>query len=163
MTSERECAPVGRLVRWVLLGLVAAGVIGMHVLSEPDTGSGHGMMMYTTPNHPVAVARSAATGIDPHLPGMVMTSTAAASEVSFAPATAAEITTPAPGEMSGAMGMCLLFLAAGAAAIVLTLLAFRARRSAVDLTVRFSGRWAVSRRGPPLIAVPPHSLCILRV
>ena len=157
MTSECGGAPVYRLVRWLLLALIAAGVIGMHVLSEQDTGTGHGMVMDAT-----AVAQSA-SGTDHRPQSMEMMQSSTAYSGSPVAALYTDLTAPAHQDMSGAMAMCLLFLAAGAAAIALLLLAVRLRRHPADLTTWLSGPWGVNRRGPPPLPVPPHSLCILRV
>jgi hypothetical protein len=159
MTSERDNAPVYRLVRWMLLALVAAGVIGMHVLSEQDTGGGHGMVMDA--GAPVAAMGPSASAMDHQ--AMIMTSPSASSLASSAIVSSADLLTPARQGMSGAMAMCLLFLATGAAALTLALLAAHATRRAADLTDGFSVLRGVRRRGPPLPLVDSHLLCIWRV
>jgi hypothetical protein len=159
MTSERGRAPVYRLMRFILLALVAAGVIGMHVLSQQNTGTGHGMVMDAAP--PAAALAQSASVIDHQ--AMDMTPSSAAPRVSPAVASSANLMAPVHPGLPGAMAMCLLFLATGAAALTLTLLAVQAGRRTADLTVRFSGIWGASRRGPPLSPVDPDFLCILRV
>ncbi|MET3808246.1 hypothetical protein ABIB25_005275 [Nakamurella sp. UYEF19] len=164
MASEREHAPMYRLVRLLLLALVGAGVIGMHVLSEHGPGGGHGMVMDATiPAASMAQPASAARdhqAMDMHM-GPTGPSVAA---FNSAPDTSTVLGAPANPGWSGSMAMCLLFLTAGAIAIALMLLAHRARRRSGDVAVRLNPGWSFSRRGPPPLSLPlPHSLCILRV
>ncbi len=167
MASERDRAPVHRLVRWLLLALVGAGVIGMHVLSEHDPGGGHGMVMDAT--LPAAfMSQSASAAPDHQAMDRDMDMDVAPTGPSVAALDAASEALPVvmaptnPG-MSGSMAMCLLFLTAGAIAIALMLLAHRVRRGSVDLAAQLNPGWSFGRRGPPPSLPLPHSLCILRV
>jgi hypothetical protein len=163
MASERNRAPVYTLVRWLLLALVAAGVIGMHVLSEHDPGGGHGMVMdavspAASMAQPVFATRDRqATDINMGVMGHSDTGITSASDASPV------FSAPANPGMSGAMAMCLLFLGAGAIAIALMLLAHRIRRSSVDLAAQLGSMGNFSRRGPPPSLPLTRSLCILRV
>ena len=163
MASERNRAPVYRLVRWLLLALVGAGVIGMHVLSEHDPGGGHGMVMDATiPAASMAQPASAARNhqaMDMHM-GPAGPSVAALDPASDA---SPVLVGPVDPGLSGSMAMCLLFLTAGAVAIALILMAHRVRRNSVDLAARLHLAWSFARRGPPPSLPLPHSLCILRV
>jgi hypothetical protein len=163
MAPERDRAPVYRLVRWLLLALVGAGVIGMHVLSEHDPGGGHGMVMDTTiPAASMAQPASAARdhqAMDMHM-GPTGPSVAAFNSASDSSAVLVAPTNPG---MSGSMAMCLLFLTAGAVAIALMLLTHRVRRRSGGVAARLNPGLSFARRGPPPSLPLPHSLCILRV
>lgn len=163
MAPERDRAPVYRLVRWLLLALVGAGVIGMHVLSEHDPGGGHGMVMDAT--RPAAAMAQPVSAARDHQAMDMHAAPAGPSVAALDPASDASpvVLAPANPGMAGAMAMCLLFLGAGAIAIALMLLAQRVRRSSVDLAAQLNPGWSFSRRGPPPSLPRPHSLCILRV
>ncbi len=147
---RRLAGPFGR---WLLVGLVLAGIIGMHVLSEQDAGVGHGMVMTAQ------TMRSAHAGVysEPDPVPMLMTDQAETrtGQVTASPAT--------DGGMPGSMAMCLLFLAAGVAALALLLLRLcRTIRAAGQASVAGRG-WGYFLRGPPRAASPRIALCILRV
>ncbi|MET3808407.1 hypothetical protein ABIB25_005436 [Nakamurella sp. UYEF19] len=152
------------LVRWLLLALVGAGVIGMHVLSEHDPGGGHGMVMDTTISA-ASMAQPAAALEHQAMPMHMYVSPGGSSGPAVSSASDASLVVAAPTNpgMSGSMAMCLLFLTAGGVAIALLLIAHRVRRSSVDLAARLGAAWSFSRTGPPPSLPLPHSLCILRV
>lgn len=142
--------------RWLLVGLVMAGIVGMHVLSEQDSGAGHGMVMT-----PQSMAPGQADG---HVELVAGTMVMADADAHGGHATVAASVVAAAGGMSGSMAMCLLFLGAGAAALGL-LLMLRLRRA--DRTKGHAsttaGGCGLFLRGPPGGDPPRIALCVLRV
>lgn len=163
MASERNRAPMYKLVRWLLLALVAAGVIGMHVLSEHDPGGGHGMVMDTVIPAASMGQPVVATGDQQAMDIRMGQNTPSETPVTSASETSPVLVSPTNPGMSGSMEMCLLYLGAGATAIALMLLAHRVPRTSVDLGARLGPMWDFGRTGPPPSLPAPHSLCILRV
>ena len=149
--------------RWVLLGAVIAGVVAMHVLSEPEGFDGHSM-----PAGMVIGARMAVAVDAPVMPAMTMTGTTA--ETGF-PATqpavtgvAADMMAPAPVGMSG-MTCCTLFLLTGTG-ILLVMLLLRVFRRQPDLPLGCEALqhfWQRGRAGPWPLPDPRTVLCVLRV
>ncbi|WP_090475584.1 DUF6153 family protein [Nakamurella panacisegetis] len=148
-TAERT-SPRGRVwvaARWLLLGLVIAGIVGMHVLSEHDAGGGHGMMM----NPGAVAAEPAHHGAMP----AAMNTASGGPMMSGVP--------DSGGGMSSGMAACILFLVIGAGLVALALLVLRraaGRPAAAGPWWLGSGR---SERGPPGSGAPRISLCVLRV
>ena len=155
--SRRYLRAPARLVRrWLLVGLVMVGLFAMHVLSAPDHGVGHGMVMTAQAmgSEQARVHGSAPSSSTIQLDGHF--------EVRPGQASASSVpSTPPP--MPGAMAMCLLFLAAAAAVVAILALAVgrsdraAGQRSATGLGLGHS--W----RDPPGAAPPRIALCILRV
>ena len=149
--------------RWVLLGAVIAGILAMHVLSEPEGFEGHSMPagmvmgaeMAAVVDVPVVPAMAmAGTGVDTRLPTMQLA----------AGAVAANVVPPAPGGMSG-MTCCILFLLTGAGVVLLALRLRVTRRQpdqpqASDALQLF---WQRRRAGPLPVPAPRILLCVLRV
>lgn len=142
--------------RWLLVGLVVAGVFGMHVLSAPDDGVGHGMVMTA---QAMDSEQASVHGGAPSSPTMQMDGHF---EVRSDHASAPTVpSTPPP--MPAAMAMCLLFLAAAAAVVaILTLAVGRSDRAAGQRSATGLGLGR-SWRDPAGAAPPRIALCILRV
>jgi len=146
----------GKVRRWLLLGAVIAGIFGMHVLTAEDGTSRHGALpMISTAGH------ADMTGHDPQLASArPLAVDAAVGMAGVAAVTAAD---PGSGGDHGAMAGCILFLAVGAAALILVLLRLRGGPGLAGIG-RFAGT-AVSdmrRRGPPG-RWPRFALCVIRV
>ncbi len=134
-----------QLARWVLLGLVIAGVLAMHVLGDHDTGGTAEPMAMAMHSTPGAAA-----------PAMAMTRRPAGE----APAVAPAALTAGHGGPVSAMDCCVLFLTAGGALLVL----LRTGTSAPAVT--FSADWIFwncARRRPPAAGPLRIRLCVLRV
>lgn len=154
--------PAWLVGRWLLVGLVVAGVFGMHVLSAPDDGVGHGMVMTAQGvDADQAGAHGALSSSTRQMGGHVevrsgqASASASARSNSFLPDT--------PPSMPGEMAMCLLFLATAAAAVAMV-------KRAVGRSDRAAGQHSAtglalghSWRGPLRAASPRIALCILRV
>ncbi|MDQ6656936.1 MAG: hypothetical protein M3Z00_01660 [Actinomycetota bacterium] len=128
--------------RWLLIGLVLSGVVAMHVLSEPATSGGHGMMMDARLGQSAPMMHDQDGG-------------AAASMGSAVPQVMAT-----DGSMAAC---CILFLVAGAAAAMAAMLISIRARAAVVLRQLFAGVLDPSPRGPPGRRPPRISLCVQRV
>lgn len=153
---RRLRAPAWLMGRWLLVGLVVAGVFGMHVLSAPDHGVGHGMVMtaQAMDSEQASVHGSAPSTSTIQMDGHFEVR----SDQASAPAVPS---TPPP--MPAAMAMCLLFLAAaGAVVAILTLAGGRSDRAAGQRSATGLGL-GHSWRDPPGAAPPRIALCILRV
>ncbi|MGI8415503.1 MAG: hypothetical protein ACR2P2_04730 [Nakamurella sp.] len=137
------------LTRWILLALVLAGIVAMHVLSQPEPAGGHDMLM-----QPQSAASMPLSMTDQH-----HAIEAVAAMNSGGPA----IFGTAGVGMSGSMLCCILFLAAGALLILLMLLASIRRADVVGSARPGLLLWAVLRRGPPGGRSPRISLCVLLV
>ncbi len=133
------------VARWVVLGLVTAGVLGMHVLTAPGAGGHHLMAM-------------------PDMPAISTGEAPAAVSVDLAAAGTASLTGPVTRGNMAALACCVLFLISSASLILWALrgvaqggLSFRAHRPAPNpLQVLFG-------REPPGRHSPRISLCVLRV
>lgn len=150
LIDERQSAGL-RFARWMLIGLLMAGVVAMHVLSEHDADR-HGPL-------DVGPWAAGASVVADH--SVVMSPGAfAVDQVSTF-----EHSMLAGGHPDDSVNMvtCVLFLVVGAAMVALILLAiWSARRRACSPGGR-SGV-AVAGRGPPRTAVSSvFSLCVLRV
>lgn len=149
--------------RWVLLGAVIAGVLAMHVLSEPEGFDGHSMPAGMVTSAEMAVARDV-----PVMPAMAMAGTGADTRLPApqpaAGALVADMMTPDPGGMSG-MTCCILFLLTGAGILLLALL-LRVICRQPDLPLGSKALqhfWQRRRAGPSPAPAPRISLCVLRV
>jgi hypothetical protein len=148
----RQLAAVS--ARWLMVGLVIAGIVGMHVLSVQDPGEGHGMVMT-----PQSMESDWADGHGDLSAGpMVMSGAGAPGQATVAPSVAA-----GGNGMSGSMVMCLLFLGAGAAALALLVLHMRRADGPVRHPSRTGRGWGCLLRGPPGADPPRIALCVLRV
>lgn len=148
----RQLAAVS--VRRLMVGLVIAGIVGMHVLSVQDPGGGHGMVM--TPQS-MESGRVDGHGDLTEAP-MAMSGADATGQPTVAPSV------PAGGNgMSGSMAMCLLFLGAGAAALALLMLRLRRADGPVRHPSTTGRGWGYLLRGPPGTDPPRIALCVLRV
>ncbi len=121
--------------RWLLIGVLVAGVLGMHVLSQHDSAGGHGLVvnavMADTPSHAVAAI----------------------------PLPAADVAAPSvPHGPGGLIAACLLALVVVIGLALLLLGQARRDRSRTDRLV-----FDLTRRGPPVKGPSRLSLCVLRV
>jgi hypothetical protein len=146
----------GKVRRWLLLAAVIAGIFGMHVLTAEDGTSRHGALpMISTAGH------AEMTGHDPQLAGALpLAVDAAVGMAGVAVVTAAD---PGSGGDHGAMAGCILFLAVGAAALILVLLRLRGGPGLAGIG-RLAGTSVsdMRRRGPPG-RWPRLALCVIRV
>jgi len=137
--------------RGVLLAAVLAGLFGMHVLTDEDSGHGTLPMIATSAHDGMTGPDRATTKAVP------ATIDAADSGAVLLPAA------PGSGGDHGTMAGCILFLVIGGAALILALLRHRGAPWATGL-----GRLAgialtdLRRRGPPG-AWPRLALCVIRV
>lgn len=148
------------LVRGLLLAAVIAGIFGMHALSAEDGSGSHGAVP------------TVGTGNDAEMTGMAMTGSGGVDGTVASSDAAGQVSAqlavfhsdPGSGMGSGDMAGCILFLAAGIAALVLALL--RGRRmigSAEPLASAGSALTDRRRRGPPGRSRPRVSLCVIRI
>jgi hypothetical protein len=152
--TDRRARRRWNAARSVLLAAVLAGLFGMHVLTDEDSGTGgHGTlpMIATSAHDDMSGPARAATRDVP------ATIDAADRGAVFLPAT------PGTGGDHGAMAGCILFLVIGGVALILALLRHRGAPWATGL-----GRLVgivltdLRRRGPPG-AWPRLALCVIRV
>jgi hypothetical protein len=146
----------GKVRRWLLLAAVIAGIFGMHVLTAEDGTSRHGALpMISTAGH------AEMTGHDPQLAGALPLAVDAA--VGMAGVAAVTADGPGSGGDHGAMAGCILFLAVGAAALILVLLRLRGGPGLAGIG-RLAGTSVsdMRRRGPPG-RWPRLALCVIRV
>lgn len=121
--------------RWLLIGILVAGVIGMHVLSQHDSAGGHRLVID-------AVTADSPRSIYP----------AAAQQVSDSAAPSL------PGGVSGLTAACILALVVVGGLVLLFLGQARRDRDAAGRFV-----FDVIGRGPPVPGPSRLSLCVLRV
>ena len=141
------------LARWLLFGAVIAGVFCLHALTV-DHGDHGDLPAAVSADRLVAQAGSLTARVD----------TVGTIGTIDAPAASKPITgnpvAPADGGGDGFLAGCLLFLVV-AGSVALLLLALSRRRA--DRSAGGAGGGAVSRRGPPRVAVPRLALCVIRV
>lgn len=149
---RRQMAAV--MCRWLLAGLAMAGIVVMHVLSMPDSGVGHGMLMTAgSMRSQHAEVHSEMTAAPMLMPDTVASTAVVVPSVSLA--------TPDNG-MSGSMAMCLLYLGAATAGVALLLLR-KSRPGPTAGQLSTSAQvWRYRLRGPPGAVLPRFSLCVLR-
>lgn len=162
---ERLTGPVALrlLIRGLLLASVLSGIFGMHVLTADDGGTGHGALpVISAAGHDGMTEPDAATST---ATGAI---TASAENTGGAPllVAAAAVLAPDPGSGMGhgAMTGCILFLAAGAAALLAALL--RQRRITGSTGPGRFARTALTdlrRRGPPGRYRSRAALCVIRI
>lgn len=141
----------------MLLGAVIAGVLAMHILSEPDGLDGHSMPAGMVVNPEMAAASN--------MPGMGMGAGRADPKAAAQPAATAVSATMTASDSSGmaAMTCCTLFLLTVAGLLLMLLLRAIRRRPATHLTSSALQRFSQRRRGPPIVSAPRILLCVLRV
>ncbi len=161
-TAGRKNHAHARLLgRGLLLGLVLVGIFGMHVLTPDDGLGAHGALPMTgaTGNHGAMADQSvAAPGPGPMMPAPEMSAPAASMVIS-----ASAEADSGSGMNHAAMASCILFLAAGVAALVLALLRYRRTTWSVGTGRVGNGKTDVRRRGPPGRFRPRVALCVIRV
>lgn len=140
--------------RWLLVGLVMAGIVGMHVLSAPDSGEGHGMVMTAQRTELGHTDGHGATSAAP----MLMSDAAAGEAIG-----ATSVAAAGGNGMSGSMAMCLLFLGAAAAALAVLMLRMRRKARPAGHSCPAASGWGPFLRGPPGADPPRIALCVLRV
>lgn len=151
--AARPCA--WPLVRWLIIGVVLAGVFAMHVLGEHDSGGGHGMLVESH-DMPAAVS----SPIDSHA-GIVSIAAESGSQALLAVMPVAALT---PGTATQAsMDTCILFLVIVGGLVLLMLLASGRPKDLVGPSRQGLPWWTLWRRGPPGSGPPRISLCVLRV
>lgn len=148
-TSEIRWSACVRAARWLLVGLVIAGVFVLHVLSSHDMSDGHGPLSLG----PLAGSATAAEQPTP----------TSAAEVSSIRTGGSERGGLLPGQPEHLdLAACELFLVAGAALTMLTLTALWSTRHLKRLT---PGALAPTAPRAPLrtSGSSTFSLCVLRV
>lgn len=154
------------LGRWVLLGAVIAGVLAMHVLSEPDGFDGHTMPdgMMSTVNAPMAADMSPSAMADAGQPDMLApgSSGRTAAAASATPSRSQTTASPGPDAMA-AMTCCVLFLLIAAGLLLAWLLQVIRERPTRRVGSAAMQRFSLRRRGPPSTLTPQTLLCVLRV
>ena len=137
--------------RGVLLAAVLAGLFGMHVLTDEDSGNGgHGLLPIVTTTHDGMAGPARVTTRD--VPATIDAADGGA-----------VLLAPDSGGDHGAMAGCILFLVVGGAALILALLRHRGAPWATGLG-RLAGiaLTGIRRRGPPA-SWPRLALCVIRV
>ena len=142
------------LARWLLFGAVIAGVFCLHALTV-DHGDHGDLPAAVSADRLVAQAGSLTARVD--TVGTVGTIDAPAASK---PITGNPVAPADGGGGDGFLAGCLLFLVV-AGSVALLLLALSRRRA--DRSAGGAGGGAVSRRGPPRVAVPRLALCVIRV
>jgi hypothetical protein len=160
-------------LRWVMSGLVIAGILAMHVLGGHDGGGSAPMVMGPAgPTMTAMQAMSANMSVSTNMSMNMSVSTNANMSTHPEPTVTVADRSPVSTMIAAAgsagngmsdMSCCILFLITAAATVLLALLA----------TGRFAGSSAAGSgshigtttwwRGPPGDAPPRFSLCVLRV
>jgi len=160
----------GTLVRWLLLGAVVAGLLGMHVLTAGGADGGHGSLPpIGSAGHSEMSANAATSMTDPWAATgpAVMFDTSAAPLVVVA-GQVSDVLRSAPIGMGGGshdgMVICILVLAISGAALLVALMQARwiFRTVAVE-PVAGAALIDVLQRGPPGRYRPRVALCVIRV